>query len=256
METYDLVSKQKKEGGLNLINIKERIETLKIKEMLNVSEENPETDNIMYELGIYQKTIYGKSVTGPRIDETPVKTLETIKTITPKMEVIRNYKKRHKKLVTKDLQSIFFPKREISNYIEIIQSEEPKLIEVNYKTKYGILPVLNYNKCYLCGMEQESIEHLMVNCCYLDKLRTQVNDWLSIIGKSELNKDSIITMTGITDNIENQIISRYKNVIWLTRNNAKNKIKKTNITGIIRILDSDIKFYIKNISNNIGTLAV
>ena len=47
------------------------------------------------------------------------------------------------------------------------------------------------------------------------------------------------------DKIENQIISRYKKVIWKSRKIAKATQKKKNINDIIQILDDEIRFYIK-----------
>ena len=244
---YELVSRRKNEGGLNLINIKERIIAIKAKEIIEAIDNTPETDNIIYELSTNQRKIYKIDIKGPRAEYTPHKLKQIIKTIEPKIEIIRNYKKRHKKLETKALEKILFSKQTINNYQEIIQSDEPKLIEINYKIKHQILPVTSYINCYLCNSHPEEIEHLVVECKYLTDLRNQVNRWLEIINKPKLDKDRIINMTNVNDELENQIISRYKNTIWMIRNNIKNTGKKQTVHEIIKILDNDIQFYINHI---------
>ena len=45
-EVLENVSKRKIEGGLNLINLMERIDSLKIKQILEADTQIPETDNI------------------------------------------------------------------------------------------------------------------------------------------------------------------------------------------------------------------
>ena len=247
LETYELVSKRINEGGLNLINIKSRVEAIKAKEILEAIYNIPETDNIIYEVSTYQRKLYNTQICGPKADPIPKKTMKIIKILEPKMEIVKNYKKRHKNLKTKELERLLFPQEKITNYNTIIQTKEAKLIEVNYKTKYGILPITSYVNCYLCGSHPEGIQHLMVDCAFLAPLRNQVDNWLEIIDKQKLNKDRIINMVDVSDEIENQIISRYKNIVWLIRNNSKKSGKRQDINEIIKILDNDIQFYFRHI---------
>ena len=48
------VSKTKGEGGLGLINLTERLQGIKILELLSAASQRPESDNIIYEIGIKQ----------------------------------------------------------------------------------------------------------------------------------------------------------------------------------------------------------
>ena len=48
-----------KEGGLGLINLTDRIQAIKILELLNAASQTPESDNIIYEIFIKQMAIYG-----------------------------------------------------------------------------------------------------------------------------------------------------------------------------------------------------
>ena len=49
---YETVAKQREEGGLNLINVKERIETIKAQLLLETEHQTPESDNLIYNIGI------------------------------------------------------------------------------------------------------------------------------------------------------------------------------------------------------------
>ena len=48
----------------------ERLQAIKILELLNAASQRPESDNIIYEIGIKQITIYGTSYVGSKAEET------------------------------------------------------------------------------------------------------------------------------------------------------------------------------------------
>ena len=48
----DQIAKRKEEGGFSLINLKERIEAIQTKELIQAEDQLPETDDLIYELGI------------------------------------------------------------------------------------------------------------------------------------------------------------------------------------------------------------
>jgi hypothetical protein len=242
-DTYDKVAKRIEEGGLGLINIKERVETIKAIEILQAIDKMPETDNIIYETSINQIKLYQKIVPGPKMQTPPAETTKLIKIIEPKIEIIRNYKKRHKSISTKTVHSILFGVEKETNYKEIIMAKEPKLISINYKVKNNLLPTQNFRNCQFCDSHRETTQHLMVECVFFEPLRRQANMFLEPLRKPKLTKDSIINMININDELENQIISRYKYTIWQTRNNRQ----KINIENIKQIFDKEIRFYIKYI---------
>ncbi len=62
-EIYDSVSKNIKDGGLGLINLKERII-----EILRAAKNLPEADNIIYDVGTKQQEVYRKTLNGPKSD--------------------------------------------------------------------------------------------------------------------------------------------------------------------------------------------
>ena len=61
-EIVEKVSNTKDEGGLGLINLTERLQAIKILELLNAASQKPESDNIIYEIGIKQMAIYGTNL--------------------------------------------------------------------------------------------------------------------------------------------------------------------------------------------------
>ena len=79
-DLYDQVSKQRPEGGLNLINIKERIIAIKTKLILEAIDQKPETDNVIYQLGTCKKKIPEKKIPGQK---------KEISTKTPKTSLIK-----------------------------------------------------------------------------------------------------------------------------------------------------------------------
>ena len=61
------------EKGLGLINIKERIKTLQIKETLEADTKRPETDDILYTVGTQDKILYDQSFPGTEKRKQPNK---------------------------------------------------------------------------------------------------------------------------------------------------------------------------------------
>ena len=246
-DIYDKVSKKIEEGGLGLINIKERVETIKAIEILEAITKMPETDNIIYETSTNQRKLYQKILNGPKMQRPPDEIMRLINLIEPNIEIIRNYKKRHKTIPTKIMHSIIFKKDKETNYNEITIAKEPKLISTNYKVKHNLLPTKNYINCQFCNSQTETTQHLMVECSYFAPLREQTNQYLKLLKKPKLTKDSIITMINITDEMENQIISRYKYIIWQNRNIRQRTKQNSNIEKIKQIFDNELRFYINYI---------
>ena len=54
-EILEKVSKRREEGGLGLINIKERIQAIQALEFLKAYMQKPETDNLLFEVGWSRK---------------------------------------------------------------------------------------------------------------------------------------------------------------------------------------------------------
>ena len=71
-EIIEKISKTKEEGelALGLINLTERIQAIKILELHNAASQRPESDNIIYKIGIKQMAIYGTNYVGSKAEET------------------------------------------------------------------------------------------------------------------------------------------------------------------------------------------
>ena len=133
------MSKRKIEGGLNLINLTEHINSLKIKQILEADTQIPETDNIIYTIGTKDKIIYDGKISGPKKEKNTEEEERLIKKIVDNEISLKNYKKRHKQYRTKDIQNMIYPKRGtiIKKFFE---AKEPKLVSRNYQMVHNYYP--------------------------------------------------------------------------------------------------------------------
>ena len=99
-EILEKISKTKEEGGLGLINLTERIQAIKFLEFLNAASQRHESDNIIYEIGIKQMTIYGTNYVGSKAEETN----DIIKLLEKNIDEINKFRIRHKTTKPKDIQ--------------------------------------------------------------------------------------------------------------------------------------------------------
>ena len=99
-EILEKISKTQEEGGLGLINLTERIQAIKILELLNAANQRPESDNIIYEMGIKQMAIYGTNYVGSKAEETN----DIIKLLEKNINEINKFRIRHKRTKPKDIQ--------------------------------------------------------------------------------------------------------------------------------------------------------
>ena len=152
--------KIKKDGALDLINLKERITTLKAQAIIDAGTQSPESDNIIYEIGTKQKTIFRKSLSGPKQEIPDKETHKIIKLIEKPKEEIDNYKKKKKHIKRKDIQALLLPKENGLMCKEIFQSKNLKLISINYLNKYSLLPLFTNTVCHFCRKTIETADHI------------------------------------------------------------------------------------------------
>ena len=88
----------------------ERIDSLKIKQILEADTQIPETDNIIYTIGTKDKIIYDRKISGPKKEKNTEEEERLIKKMVENEINLKNYKKRHKQYRTKDIQNIIYPK--------------------------------------------------------------------------------------------------------------------------------------------------
>ena len=122
MEGRKIVFKRREEGGLGLINVKERIQAIQALEFLKTDMQKPETDNLLFEVGSKQKALYGRMSDDGKFEK--AKAIITV--ICNKIDEINRFKTNHKSVKAKNIQDILFPKRKITFFKEIYDPIEPK----------------------------------------------------------------------------------------------------------------------------------
>ena len=253
-EIKESVERRIIEKGLELINTKDRIKKLQIRETLEADTKRPETDDILYTVGTQDKVLYDQSFPGPKKENIPAKEKQIIKILIDKKEDIKNYKRRHKVTKTKDIQNILFLEEKRYYFKEIFYAKEPKLISINYQTVHDLLPIIN-NPCYFCNTQNESIKHIFLNCDYLKNVRQTIKTKLQAY-KIDFNRNTIIDMKDVIVNtdISAQIISQYKYVIWSYCNKAKRAKKKKEIpkaANIIEKIEKELDFYKQHVAQHV-----
>ena len=85
---------------------------------------------------------------------------------------------------------------------------------------YNLLPIFANKLCHFCRREWETLDHIIFECSYIEKIRRQIRTWLRREGCSQFNRNEIIEMEGIKPGKQHFILSIYKYAIWTYRNIA------------------------------------
>ena len=216
-DVYDRVTGAKKHGGLGLVDIEERITTIKARELLEAADQTTEKDDLLYETSVKEKVITGKTSTGPKAEQIRKDIQPLITKIEKHSEEIKNYKKKRKKIRTKDLQNIIYPKEKTTASKNIFILQEPKTQAINYIIAHQLLPTHNNMKCKFCSIEPESINHLFLECSNISNIRLMMKEFLEA-ADSAFDKHRVLRIENITNIPEAIAISKYKELIWNTRN--------------------------------------
>ena len=122
----------------------------------------------------------------------------------------------------------------------------------DYQTVHDLLPIIN-NPCYFCNTQNESINHIFLNCDYLKNVRQIIKTKLQAYN-IDFNRDTMIDMKDINTDISAQIISQYIYVIWSYRNKAKRAKKKKEIpkaANIIQKIEKELDFYKQHVAQHV-----
>ena len=247
-QVLESVAKNKTEGGLGLINLKERITTLKVQATIEAGTQSPESDNILYEVGFKQETIFGKSFSGPKKEIPEQETYNIVKLIEKSKKEIQQYKGKKKQIKIKDIQTILFPKDNGQMCKQIFQSKNPKLISINYLTKYDLLPLFTNTICHFCRKKKESTDHILLKCKHLEQTRQKTQEWLGREGCNDFTREQIIEMEEIKAGTQNIIVSVYKETIWRYRNRAIYK-PAARVETITSNMEKEILHYLYTLDN-------
>ena len=172
-EIREKVSTSRDRGGLGLINVKERIQAIQALEYLQANQQLPETDNVLFEVGLHQKTLYGSVVVkGANAHQTK----EIINLLVKDINKVNQYTTTHKIVKPKNIEDILSPKDKINYFTEIYIPLEPKLVSINYLVLHNLLPIRGGSECKLCkGIEYE-LKHILFECTALTRVRRHVQD--------------------------------------------------------------------------------
>ena len=76
--------------------------------------------------------------------------------------------------------------------------------------------------CYIRGIYEDNLDHLLFQCPFLAGARNLVKGWLETAGidRDNFNRHTLIEMTEV-DALQNNIISNYKDIILKNRKLAQ-----------------------------------
>ena len=223
-ELYEKITKPIEKGGLGLINIEERVQAIKVKELLQAGDNRPETDDLIYDIGLKQHLILDKGHTGPKSETLNKNIKNETKKLEENIVELKNYKKRKKKMKTKDIHEIIFTKQDQYNQTLFIPNE-PKGISINFLIANNLLPTWSSMDCQFCGRHKESIDHIFLTCDNIKSTRNMINNMLKGLN-SQFTKTRILKMENINNKAEAIIITKYKEIIWNIRHKLMGKEKK------------------------------
>ncbi len=244
-----LAAKPKKKGGLGLIDVEARVNTIKSQQILQILEQLPETDNILYNISTNQQKIFGKISKGPTAQILNKQYHDITKNIENNINKIQTYHQNTKHPQTKHIQEILYPTSH--NYIrkEIFETQEPKLLSLNFLCATGTLDLRQGSVCPFCKRDGEDLEHYLLRCTYLEGLR---EDTKNILRKTTvgLDKKAVVEMEGVPKGWPNQVVSLYKFNIWKFREKARYG-QRVSEEQVRRSFDLDLRFYAHHISQEI-----
>ena len=112
---------------------------------------------------------------------------------------------------------------------------------------HGLLSFRNNTPCYICGIYEDNLDHLLFQCPFL--AWNLVKGWLELAGidQDNFNKHTLIEMTEV-DALQNNVISNYKDIMLKNRKPTQRHDVKINEQVIINSLNYNIRFYINHIA--------
>ena len=125
---------------------------------------------------------------------------------------------------------------------EIFHSENSKLISTNYLMLHNLHPIFANELCHFCRRERETLDHIIFECSYIEKIRRQIKTWLRREGCSQFTRNEIIDMEEIKQGKQHFILSIYKDAIWTYRNRAIYR-RAAKVDTILAYIEKEILFY-------------
>ena len=95
-ELLEAVSKMKDKGGMNLINVKKIILTIESHLIINSSDQRPETDEVIYQLGTHRLALCEEKIIGPTAETIENGTKEIVQMLILHQKEVKKFKTRKK----------------------------------------------------------------------------------------------------------------------------------------------------------------
>ena len=160
----DLLAKKRENGGLGLINLENRIKTIKIKSLqfLITGKWTKEHEILIYWAGTHTFTLGNKNIIGPRCENGTNDYCKTMKLMVKHKEKLREIDKMKLKDIEKE---IYRTEQYKPEYANIYSGKYTKFISINFKIATGILKTatkmdLRNRACIFCKERAENIYHL------------------------------------------------------------------------------------------------
>ena len=240
---YEQITKSKDEGGLGLINLTERIEAIKCKQLQNIDQDNAENDTIQYLLGHRMKTLFNVDIRGPKKEIYNSKFEKTFDLMMENKELIKTIKDSPVRKILR----IIFEKEQGPVWEGILKGRDTRHIAINYKTAYGLMPIWREYRCPVCNDKSETTLHLFMQCVGFNRVKDEIDEWVDIItnGQKTMDAGMLILGMGLENDLLRYVISEYKLHLWKARNLKKFENKDVNEYAINRSIEGKIRFYVK-----------
>ena len=248
-----LLQKPVSEGGAGLINIKQRLQVIKLrglKTFIN-GQTDKYTETLNYWAGRKLRLINGSIYTGPMCENTPAKYKKTFDFIIRHNKQLVNIEDKGLKEIEHDLYSENID----IDYKCIFNTKNIKFKSLNYQIATGILKTaLNLNlpnkTCVLCNTMDEDIDHIYFNCTFLkpvyDELIALTNTLRRDLGDQAMTytRAYIINMEGLTGDLEYDMVSIFKQVIWNNVTKKRYEGSQVDSNQIIHAIYLNLDFYL------------
>ena len=246
---YDQVVKPIKNGGLGLINIKERIIAIKYFTILKSKDHIPEADDIIYELGTRCLKVFGDRFAGPSSFNRNSSHEDYYSEL---FKLFKDNKiKFNNKTKPKDIEAQIKKDNSIA-FKQLFGSKDPRLISINYVVAYRLLPIWSGNDCVFCQRIEESYKHLFIECGKIHMIRNKILNLITPIEPFDFNILSIYYMEGIKNISTHIVISYYKRYVWHYRERLRSGSltrSEMDYNVMWKKIESEIRFFLQHLND-------
>ena len=248
------IMKSKEEGGAGLIDLRKRLEAIKIKSLqfLITGNYNKEQDILLYWAGTRTMALGNFKLKGPKCENCTNYHNITFSTMLKHKEKLKGIAEMN----TKQIQNVIYnpEKNKKIEYSNIYQGKDSKLKSLNFRIATNTLKTAvnrddTNRACVFCKNRHETTYHLFLECEVLKFMREELIEYANTVREVEenINWNYIINMKNLECEIEYEIISLYKKIIWLQAVNMRFDNAQFNKEAMKSKYACDLQFYVKYI---------